>query len=106
MWQLDWQCFSMCGRDLRITADIDIDFITGLPFRGEALVENLWLAVGVMVGGLVGRYYSGMEMLSGGSININSIESLEVQVLCAMVVQIYGSLWMHCISGVHMVFVK
>jgi hypothetical protein len=40
MWSLELHCFIMCGKHLELSAEEDVYFLTGLPFRGTLLLSE------------------------------------------------------------------
>jgi hypothetical protein len=78
MWWPERKLFEVWGNDLQITNDIDIYFINGLPFLGIELPTQPRIPPGVTVAVMVGCHYLGNMVVSGGSIDIYVIKSVDM----------------------------
>jgi hypothetical protein len=87
------------GHEIHISTEIDIYFLTRIPFRGVELAAQPKIHAGVSVGALANHCYSRKTMMSSGLVSIVIIDSLEMHVFCVMVVHIDGSIGTQSISG-------
>jgi hypothetical protein len=99
MWSPRQHCFFVRGERVDFTAEEDIYFLTGLPFRG-----TLMLVVPVMpretdLAGFARRFCSGARFMTGSAVRISALDVLLHRCVASMIVRIYGSTTPHRISG-------
>jgi hypothetical protein len=99
MWSTDLQCFIVRGEKLTFSATEDVYFLTGLPFRGMALVVDPHLLGEDQVETMVARHCTGPNPMSGLVICIEAIDDLLTECIATMVVRIYRSLGTQRITG-------
>jgi hypothetical protein len=99
MWSPDQHCFLVRGEHIPFTAVEDIYFLTGLPFWGTPFPAEPVLPRGTQLSEVAERYFSGDHYMSGTVVSISGIDVLLHRCIAAMIVQVYGSLATHRISG-------
>jgi hypothetical protein len=76
MWSLELQCFIVHGEHLAFSAEEDVYFLTGLPFRGTLLpTEPVIVGEGQLVT-LAQAYCLGEDFMSGSVVRIGAMDAL------------------------------
>jgi hypothetical protein len=99
MWSPELQCFIVCGEHLAFSAEEDVYFLTGLPFRGTLLPAEPVIVGDGQLATLAQAYCSGEDFMSRSMVRIGAMDALVHRCMAAMIVRVYGSLATQRISG-------
>jgi hypothetical protein len=99
MWSPRQHCFFVRGERVELTAEEDIYFLTGLPFRGMPMLVALVMPRETDLAGFARRFCSGAHFMTGLAVRINALDVLLHRCIASMIVRIYGSTTPHRISG-------
>jgi hypothetical protein len=91
-WSTDLQCFNVRGQQLTFSVVEDVYFFMGLQLHGMALPIDPPLSGDECVGDLGIHHFSGLNLMSGSSIQIEALDDLLTEFIAAMVVRMNGSL--------------
>jgi hypothetical protein len=99
MWSPQQHCFFVRGERLEFTAEEDVYFLTGLPFRGTPMLSAPVMPRETDLAGFARRFCSGGHYMTGSAVCINALDVLLHRCVASMIVWIYGSMAPHRISG-------
>jgi hypothetical protein len=99
MWSPRQHCFFVRGERVHFTAEEDIYFLTGLPFRGTSMLSAPVMPRETDLAGFARRFFSGGHYMTGSTVRINALDVLLHRCVASMIVRIYGSTAPHQISG-------
>jgi hypothetical protein len=92
MWSPELQCFIVSGENLELSAEEDVYFLTGLPFRGTLLPAEPVVVGEGQLATLAQTYCSGEDFMSGLVVRIGAMDALVHCCMEVMVVRVYGLL--------------
>jgi hypothetical protein len=99
MWSPRQHFFFVRGERVEFTAEEDIYFLTGLPFRGTSMLVAPVMPREMDLAGFARRFFSGARYMTGSAVRINALDVLLHRCVASMIVRIYGSTTPHRISG-------
>jgi hypothetical protein len=99
MWSPQQHCFFVRGEWVEFTAEEDIYFFTGLPFRGTPMLVAPVMPRETDLAGFARRFCSGACFMTGSAVRISALDVLLHRCVASMIVRIYGSMVPHRISG-------
>jgi hypothetical protein len=99
MWSPRQHCFLVRGERVEFTAEVDVYFLTGLPFRGTPMLTAPVMPRETNLAGFARRFCSGRHFMTGSAVRINALDVLLHRCVAAMIVRIYGSTAPHWMSG-------
>jgi hypothetical protein len=99
MWSPRQHCFFVRGERVEFTAEEDIYFLTGLPFRGTPMLVAPVMPRETDLAGFARRFCSGARYMTGSAVRISALDVLLHRCVASMIVRIYGSTAPHRISG-------
>jgi hypothetical protein len=99
MWSPRQHCFFVRGERVEFTAEVDVYFLTGLPFRGTPMLTAPVMPRETDLAGFARRFCSGVHFMTGSAVRINALDVLLHRCVASMIVRIYGSTAPHRISG-------
>jgi hypothetical protein len=99
MWSPRQHCFFVRGERVEFTAEEDVYFLTGLPFRGTPMLTAPVMPRETDLAGFARRFCSGGHFMTGSAVRINALDVLLHRCVASMIVRIYGSTAPHRISG-------
>jgi hypothetical protein len=99
MWSPRQHCFFVRGERVEFTAEEDVYFLTGLPFRGTPMLTAPVMPRETDLAGFARRFCSGGHFMTGSAVRINALDVLLHRCVASMIVRIYGSTAPHRMSG-------
>jgi hypothetical protein len=99
MWSPQQHCFFVRGERVEFTAEEDVYFLTGLPFRGTPMLTAPVMPRETDLAGFARRFCSSGHFMTGSAVRINALDVLLHRCVASMIVWIYGSTIPHRISG-------
>jgi hypothetical protein len=99
MWSPRQHCFFVRGERVEFTAEEDVYFLTGLPFRGTPMLTAPVMPRETDLAGFARRFCSGGHFMTSSAVRINALDVLLHPCVASMIVRIYGSTAPHRISG-------
>jgi hypothetical protein len=99
MWSPQQHCFFVRGERVEFTAEEDVYFLTGLPFRGTPMLTAPTMSRETDLEEYAGRFCSGGHYMTGSAVRINALDVLLNRCVASMIVRVYGSTVPHRISG-------
>jgi hypothetical protein len=99
MWSPQQHCFFVRGERVEFTAEEDVYFLTGLPFRGTPMLTATTMSRETDLGEYAGLFCSGGHYMTGSAVHINALDVLLNRCVASMIVRVYGSTAPHRISG-------
>jgi hypothetical protein len=99
MWSPRQHCFFVRGERVEFTAEVDVYFLTGLPFRGTPMLTAPVMPRETNLAGFARRFCSGRQFMTGSAVRINALDVLLHRCVASMIVRIYGSTAPHRMSG-------
>jgi hypothetical protein len=80
------------GEHLEFSSEEDVYFLTGLPFWGTLLPDELVVVGEGQLATLARKYCSGEDFMYGSVVRIGVMDALVHRCMETMVVRVYGSL--------------
>jgi hypothetical protein len=99
MWSPRQHYFLVRGERVEFTAEVDVYFLTGLPFRGTPMLTTPVMPRETNLAGFARRFCSGRHFMTGSAVRINALDVLLHRCVASMIVRIYGSTAPHRMSG-------
>jgi hypothetical protein len=99
MWSTQEHYFFVRGERVDFTAEEDVYFLTGLPFRGTPMLTAPMMPRETDLEEYAGRFFSRGHYMTGSVVRINALDVLLHRCVASMIVRIYGSTAPHQISG-------
>jgi hypothetical protein len=99
MWSPRQHCFFVRGERVEFTAEEDVYFLTGIPFRGTPMLTAPVMPRETDLAGFARRFCSGGHFMTGSAVRINALDVLLHRCVASMIVRIYGSTAPHRMSG-------
>jgi hypothetical protein len=99
MWSPRQHCFFVRGERVEFTAEEDVYFLTGLPFRGTPMLMAPVMPRETDLAGFARRFCSRGHFMTGSAVRINALDVLLHRCVASMIVRIYGTTAPHRMSG-------
>jgi hypothetical protein len=92
MWSPQQHCFFVRGERVEFTAEEDIYFLTGLPFRGTPMLVAPVMPRETDLAGFARRFCSGARFMTGSAVRISALDVLLASLRC---IDDSADLWIH-----------